>query len=273
MTISGIGFSGRAQNNGMVFVKLKDWKLRDRADLKAKAVAGRAMTALSRIRNAMVFAFPPPAVIELGNAKGFDFQLLDRGGLGHEALMAAHNQLLGMAAQDPRLTAVRPNSMADVAEYRVDVDWEKAGALGVPITSIHRTISAAFGSAYVNDFIQGGRVKRVYVQADAPYRMLPKDLEKLYVRNTAGKMVPFSSFASGRWTSGSPRLARYNGFPVHEHLGRAGAGEEFRRGHAGHGRDRGESCPRGSASTGPGSPTRSGCPVPRRPCCMPSPFS
>ena len=161
----------------------------------------------------MVFAFPPPAVIELGNAKGFDFQLLDRGGLGHEALMAARNQLLGMAAKDPRLTAVRPNSMEDVPEYRVDVDWEKAGALGVPISSIHTTISAAFGSAYVNDFIQGGRVKRVYVQADAPYRMLPKDLEKLYVRNTAGKMVPFSSFASGHWTSGSPQLERYNGFP------------------------------------------------------------
>ena len=213
MTISGIGFSGRGQNNGMVFVKLKDWKLRNRPDLRVKAIAGRAMAAFSKIRNAMVFAFPPPAVIELGNAKGFDFQLLDRGGLGHEALMAARNQLLGMAAKDPRLTAVRPNGMEDVPEYRIDVDWEKAGALGVPITSIHNTISAAFGSAYVNDFIQGGRVKRVYVQADAPYRMLPEDLEKLYVRNTAGKMVPFSSFASGRWTSGSPRLERYNGFP------------------------------------------------------------
>jgi HAE1 family hydrophobic/amphiphilic exporter-1 len=118
-----------------------------------------------------------------------------------------------MAAKDPRLTAVRPNGMEDVPEYRIDVDWEKAATLGVPITSIHNTISAAFGSAYVNDFIQGGRIKRVYVQADAPYRMLPKDLEKLYVRNTAGKMVPFSSFASGRWTSGSPRLERFNGFP------------------------------------------------------------
>jgi hydrophobe/amphiphile efflux-1 (HAE1) family protein len=213
MTIAGIGFSGRGQNNGMVFIKLKDWKLRDQNSLKAKAIARRATVALSSIRNAMIFVFPPPAVVELGMAKGFDFQLLDRSGLGHEALMAAQNQLLGIAAQDPVLTAVRPNSMEDVPEYRVDVDWEKAGALGVPITSIHSTISAAFGSAYANDFIQGGRVKRVYVQADAPYRMLPKDLEKLYVRNTASKMVPFSSFASGRWTSGSPRLARFNGFP------------------------------------------------------------
>jgi HAE1 family hydrophobic/amphiphilic exporter-1 len=213
LTISGIGFSGRGQNNGMVFIKLKDWKLRDRGDLKAKAIARRATVALSSIRNAMVFTFPPPAVVELGMAKGFDFQLLDRSGLGHEALMAAQNQLLRIAAQDPVLTAVRPNSMEDVPEYRVDVDWEKAGALGVPITSIHSTISAAFGSAYANDFIQGGRVKRVYVQADAPYRMLPKDLGKLYVRNATGKMVPYSSFASGRWTSGSPRLARFNGFP------------------------------------------------------------
>jgi len=213
MTVAGISFSGKGQNVGLAFAKLKDWKLRDRPDLKVWAVAGRAMRAFSRIRNAMVFAFPPPSVIELGNAKGFDFQLLDRGGLGHADLMAARNQLLGMAVQDPRLTAVRPNGLEDMPEYRINVDWEKAGALGVPITAIHTTISAAFGSAYVNDFIQAGRVKRVYAQADAPYRMLPRDLEKLYVRNTAGKMAPFSSFASGYWSYGAPKLERYNGFP------------------------------------------------------------
>ena len=213
MTIVGMGFSGRAQNNGMVFVRLKDWELRGRPDLKVKTIAGRAMGAFSRIRNAMVFAFPPPAVVELGNARGVDFQLMDRGGLGHTALMNARNQLLGMASQDPRLVNVRPNGMEDVPEFRVDVDWEKAGVQDLPINSIHNTISAAFGSAYVNDFIQGGRVKRVYAQADAPYRMLPKDLEKLYVRNKAGKMVPFASFASTRWTSNSPRLERFNGFP------------------------------------------------------------
>jgi len=213
MTISGYGFSGRGQNNGLLFVNLKDWELRDRSDLRVKALAGRATAAFSKIRNARVFAFPPPAVMELGNATGFDFQLQDRAGLGHKALMAARNQLLDMAAQDPRLTAVRPNGMEDVPEYKVDVDWEKAGALGAPIDSIHNTLAAAFGSAYVNDFIQGGRVKRVYVQADAPFRMLPKDLEKIYVRNTDGKMVPYASIASGRWTSASPRLERYNGFP------------------------------------------------------------
>ena len=228
MTISGYGFSGRVQNNGMVFVKLKDWKVRyrnvfmrltdwilreNRKDLTAKAIAERASMAFSRIRNAMVFAFPPPSVIELGIGTGFDFELLDRGGLGHEKLMAARNQLLGMAFQDKRLTKVRPNGMEDVPQYRVDVDWQKAGALGIPITSIHDTISGAFGSAYVNNFIQGGRVKRVYAQADAPFRMLPKDIERLHIRNNAGNMVPFSSFASSHWSSGSPRLERFNGFP------------------------------------------------------------
>jgi len=213
MTIAGIGFSGRAQNNGMVFVKLKDWKLRDRPDLRAQAIAGRAMGEFSNFRKSMFFAFPPPAVVELGNALGVDFQLMDRGGLGHAALMEARNQFLDMAAADSRLSRVRPNGMEDVPEYRVDVDWDKAGALGLPITSIHNTISAAFGGAYVNDFIQAGRVKRVYVQADAPYRMLPQDLERLYVRNTAGEMTPFSSFATTHWVSGSPRLERFNGFP------------------------------------------------------------
>jgi HAE1 family hydrophobic/amphiphilic exporter-1 len=224
MTVAGVSFSGRGQNVGLAFVKLKDWGLRDRPDLKAEAVAGRAMGAFSQIRNAMVFAFPPPPVIELGQAKGFDFQLQDRGGLGHADLMAARNQLLGMAMRDPRLIRVRPNGLEDVPEYRIDVDWERAGALGLPITAVHNTISAAFGSAYVNDFIQGGRVKRVYVQAEAPYRMLPKDLDKLYVRNSAGKMAPFSSFASGHWTSGSPRLERYNAFPSMNIWGEAAPG-------------------------------------------------
>jgi HAE1 family hydrophobic/amphiphilic exporter-1 len=224
MTISGMNFAGRGQNAGLAFVKLKDWKLRDRADLRVIPVAGRAMREFAKIRNAMVFAFAPPAVIELGQAKGFDFQLLDRGGLGHAGLMAARNQLLGMAAQSPALAKVRPNGLEDTPEYRVDVDWEKAGALGLPITSIHNTISAAFGSAYVNDFIQGGRVKRVYAQADAPYRMLPQDLERLYVRNSTGKMVPFSSFASGHWTSGSPKLERFNGFPSINILGEPAPG-------------------------------------------------
>jgi HAE1 family hydrophobic/amphiphilic exporter-1 len=223
-TVSGVSFSGRGQNAGFSFIKLKDWDLRGGANQKVGAVAGRAMAEFSKIRNAMVFAFAPPAVVELGQSKGFDFQLLDRGGLGHAKLMEARNTLLGMAAGSPALTKVRPNGLEDVPEYRIDVDWEKAGAQGVPIPSIHNTIAAAFGSAYVNDFIQAGRVKRVYIQADAPYRMLPTDLERLHVRNTAGKMVPFSSFASGHWTSGSPKLERFNGFPSINILGEAAPG-------------------------------------------------
>jgi len=218
-TLAGRSFGGGGQNAGLGFIRLKDWELRDRPDLKVKAVAGRAMARFAKIRNARVFAFAPPAVTELGTAVGFDFQLQDRGGLGHAKLMDARNQLLGMAAKDERLIRVRPNGMEDVAQYRIDVDWEKAGALGVPINAIHDTITAAFGGAYVNDFIQGGRVKRVYVQADAPYRMLPNDLERLYVRNNTGDMTPFSAFASGHWIYGSPRLERFNAFPSMNILG------------------------------------------------------
>ncbi|WP_435550173.1 efflux RND transporter permease subunit [Desulfobacterium sp. N47] len=213
LSVAGVSFGGQGQNMALGFAKLKDWKLRQRPDRKVKAIAGRAMRAFSQIKGAMVFAFPPPPVIELGQAIGFDFELQDRGGLGHEKFMAARNQLLGMVAQDPRLVRVRPNGMEDVSEYHIDVDWERAGALGVPISSIHNTVAAAFGSAYVNDFIQAGRVKKVYAQADAPFRMLPHDLEKLYVRNSVGKMVPFTSFATCRWAQGSPKLERYNAFP------------------------------------------------------------
>ncbi|HSR10276.1 MAG TPA: efflux RND transporter permease subunit, partial [Thermodesulfobacteriota bacterium] len=212
-TLAGRGFGGGGQNVGLGFVKLKDWSLRPRTDLKVDALVKRSMRNFSRIRSGMVFVFPPPAVMELGRAGGFDFQLQDRSGLGHETLMKARNELLAMARKDPRLVRVRAAGLEDVAQYRVDVDWEKAGALGIPIDSIHTAVSAAFGGAYVNDFIQGGRVKRVYVQADAPYRMLPQDLDRLYVRNSAGQMTPFSSFASGHWFYGSPLLERFNSFP------------------------------------------------------------
>ncbi len=213
MMIAGMGFSGTAQNNGMVFAKLKDWDQRTESHQKVSAIAGRVLRRFATKRDGMIFAFAPPAVTELGMAQGVDFQLLDRGGLGHEALMNARNQLLGMAMQDPRLASVRPNGMEDTSQLRIDVDWDKAGALGLPLSSIHSTLSASFGSAYVNNFIKGGRVKRVFVQADAPFRRLPSDLEKVHVRNNAGKMVPFSSFATLRWASGSPRLERFNGFP------------------------------------------------------------
>ncbi len=224
MTIEGMSFAGRGQNQGLAFVKLRDWDERHGKNLKVSAVSGRAMRAFAGLRNAMVFAFAPPAVPELGNAKGFDFQLLDRGGLGHEALVTARNQLLGMAAQDSRLRAVRPNGLEDVPQYRVDVDWDRAGALGVPINSIHTAIAAEFGSAYVNDFVQGGRAKRVFLQADAPHRMAPEDLDKLYVRNISGKMVPLSAVASGHWEYGPSRLERFNGFPAMNIVGEPAPG-------------------------------------------------
>jgi HAE1 family hydrophobic/amphiphilic exporter-1 len=224
MTISGFSWAGRGQNQGMAFIMLKDWELRNRPDLRVKAVAGKAMGALARYRDALAFAFPPPAVVELGTAKGFDFMLQDRGGLGHEKLMAARLQLLMQAARDPRLTAVRPNGLPDVPQYKVDTDWEKAGTRGVSVSAIQSTIATAFGSAYVNDFIQGGRVKRVFAQADTPYRMLPSDLERLYVRNSAGGMVPVSALATGRWIYDSPRLERYNGFPALNFQGEAAPG-------------------------------------------------
>ncbi|MDQ0291666.1 efflux RND transporter permease subunit [Oligosphaera ethanolica] len=223
-TIAGVGFSGQAQNNGMIFVKLKDWHLRRDPSMHAEAIAGRAMVGLSSLRNAMVFTFPPPAIAELGTSQGFDFMLVDRAGHGHEALYNARNQLMGMAMQDPRLASIRPNGLEDVPEYRVDVDWEKAGALGLPISAIHNTISAAFGSAYVNDFILNGRIKRVFVQADAPYRMLPENLDELYVRNVSGQMVPYRAFAKGRWSSGSPQLERFNAAPSVNLWGQAAPG-------------------------------------------------
>ncbi len=212
--IAGIGFAGRTQNQGMVFVKLKDWDLRRKPGLEATDVAGKAMMALSGIRGATVIPFAPPAVAELGIATGFDLMLQDRGGIGHEALTQVQYQLLGMAAQDARLARVRPNGMADVPMYKVDIDWEKAGALGVPVSSVQSYLSTAFGSAYLGNFVQGGRVKRVYAQADARFRMLPGDLDHLYVRNRQGRLVPLSAVATGRWVYGSPRLERYNSFPA-----------------------------------------------------------
>ncbi|MBP7296550.1 MAG: efflux RND transporter permease subunit [Acidobacteria bacterium] len=224
MTITGFSMAGRGQNQGMSFIKLRDWELRDRPDLKVKAVAGRAMGVFAGYRNALAFAFPPPAVVELGQAKGFDFMLQDRGGLGHARLMEARGLLMMQAMQDPRLAAVRPNGLPDVPQYKVDTDWEKAGTLGVSVTAIQATIATAFGSAYVNDFIQGGRVKRVYAQADSAFRMLPNGLERLYVRNNLGEMVPVAALASGRWIYDSPRLERYNGFPALNFLGEAAPG-------------------------------------------------
>ena len=225
MTVGGFSVAGRGQNNGMAFIKLKDWHLRNRQELKAEAVIRRAMRAFSSRRDAMVFAVAPPAILELGNATGFDFQLQDRGGVGHAKLMEARNQLLGMAMQNASLKAVRPNGLDDQPEYNVRLNQDRAGTLGVPLPVISDTLASAWGGSYVNDFINRGRVKRVYMQADAPFRMQLEDLNKLYVRNTAGAMVPFSAFSTGEWSYGSPNLQRYNSFPSVNIQGEPAAGK------------------------------------------------
>ncbi|MBK1719760.1 efflux RND transporter permease subunit [Thiocystis violacea] len=224
ITVSGFSFSGQGQNMAIGFIRLKDWSQRQRPDLHVKAIAGRAMKAFAGIRDARVFAFVPPAVIELGTASGWDVQLQDRGGLGQEAMAAARGQFLGMAMQNPSLVAVRPNGREDEPQYQVEVDRTKAGALGLSLDDINQTLSVAWGSAYIDDFVHEGRVKKVYVQADAPFRMLPENLDAWYVRNADGDMVPFSAFATGHWTFGSPRLERYNGLPSAEVLGQAAPG-------------------------------------------------
>jgi multidrug efflux pump len=210
-TVSGFSFAGAGQNAGLAFVRLKDFKERKATDLKAPAVAQRAMGAFSQIRDATVFAVVPPAVPELGNSSGFDFQLQDTGGVGHEALMNARNQLLDMAGKEPSLMGVRPNGQDDTPQLAIDVDQARAGAMGLTTADINSALSAALGGAYVNDFVDRGRVKKVYVQADAAFRMKPEDLDRWYVRNGQGQMAPFSSFATSHWTIGSPRLERYNG--------------------------------------------------------------
>ena len=224
ITVAGFSFAGRGQNMGLAFVKLKDWKLRQTTDLKAPAVAGRAMKAFSQFRDGLAFAFSPPAVVELGQANGFDFQLQDRGGLGHAKLMEARNQLLGMAMKNPKLIAVRPNGQDDSPQFKLDIDDVRAGSLGVTLADINNVLSTAWGSTYVNDFIQNGRVKKVYLQADPKYRMLPEDINSWYVSNKSGQMVPFSAFSTAHWQYGSPRLERYNGIPSAEIMGQAAPG-------------------------------------------------
>lgn len=224
VTIAGFSFFGTGQNAGIAFVRLKDWSERTRPDQHVEAVIGRAWGALSRVRDAVIFPLNPPSIPELGNATGFEFQLKEIGGQGHEALTDARNMLLGMAMQEPHLIGVRPEGMEDTPQLQVDIDREKAGALGVPIHDINVTLSIALGSAYVNDFVYKGEVQKVIVQAAAGARMLPEHIMQLRVRNNDGSMVPFSAFASAHWIMGSPRLTRYNGAPSMKIGGQAAPG-------------------------------------------------
>ena len=217
-TVNGFNFAGRGQSSGLAFIMLKPWGERD-ADNSVFALAARAQAHFSTFRDAMVFAFAPPAVMELGNATGFDVYLQDRAGIGHEKLMAARNQFLGMAAQSKILAGVRPNGMNDEPQYKLVIDDEAVRALGVSLSDVNNTLSIGLGASYVNDFIDRGRVKKVYLQGDADSRMNPEDLKKWYVRNDQGTMVPFSAFAKGEWTYGPPKLSRYNGVEAMEILG------------------------------------------------------
>ncbi|MDR5617345.1 efflux RND transporter permease subunit [Arsenophonus sp.] len=228
-TVSRFGFAGQGQNMGLAFVVLQDWKERHSTESHVSQIINRANLAFSKIQEAIIFSFNIPAIPELGTASGFDYELVDQGNLGHDKLMAARNQLLGLIAQHPDiLQNVRPNGQDDTSQYRFYIDQQKAEALGVSINDINATLSTMFGGIYVNDFIDRERVKKVYVQANAPFRMLPADIEKLYVRNNQGKMVPFSALidhSKDPWLYGSPRLERYNGLPAMEIQGSAAPGK------------------------------------------------
>jgi multidrug efflux pump len=223
--VNGFSFGGHGQNSGLIFVKLTDWNQRPGERNKVQAIAARAMAHFRQIKDAQVFAFAPPAVLELGNATGFDFELLDEANAGHDKLMAVRSQLLAEAAKDPRMVAVRPNGLNDEPQYSIAIDREKANAQSLSIADINNTLSAAWGSAYVDDFIDRGRVKRVFLQGEPSSRMLPDQLDDWYVRNSLGQMVRFSSFATGHWTFGSPKLERYNGTPSIEILGSPAPGQ------------------------------------------------
>lgn len=228
-TVGGFSFAGQGQNMGLAFVVLKNWDERKGDENHVEAIVQRANIALSQKQEAMIYAFNLPAIVELGTANGFDFELVDQGNLGHDALMAARNQLLGLAAQHPEmLQGVRPNGQDDTSQYRIYIDQQKAQAQGVAISDINATLSSVFGGTYVNDFIDRGRVKKVYVQGDAESRMLPSDISALYVRNAQGNMVPFSAFldeSQDPWKYGSPRLERYNGVPSMNIQGQAAPGQ------------------------------------------------
>jgi len=218
-SVAGYSFVGQGQNVGIAFVRLKDWKERTGAANHMPAIVGRANAAFRKIRAGMVVAFNPPAVLELGNADGFDFELKDNANLGHAGLIAARNQLLGMARQDKRLALVRTNGLEDTPQLKLDVDQRQAGALGLSLADVNATISTAFGGAYINDFIDRGRVKKVYVQADAPFRSTPNSIGDLYVRGDSGTMAPFSAFSLSHWINGPAKLERYNGVSSIELMG------------------------------------------------------
>ena len=223
VSILGFSFSGNGQNAALVFTPLKDWSERGKED-SADAIAGKAFGVFSQIKDAIVFPLNPPPIPELGNATGFTFRLQDRAGLGHDALVAARNQILGMSGKSKVLAGVRPEGLEDAPQLQLDIDRDKANALGVTFETINSVLSTALGSSYVNDFPNQGRQQRVIVQADAPRRLQPEDLTRLYARSTSGSMVPFSSFVTSHWITGPVQLIRYNGYPAMKISGGAAPG-------------------------------------------------
>ncbi|RYF04404.1 MAG: efflux RND transporter permease subunit, partial [Oxalobacteraceae bacterium] len=224
-TVNGNNNAGRSQSQGQIFVRLKDWDDRKDEELGVDALSERIKKRFSSSNVAIIFPTSPPPIRGLGNAAGFDLQLQDRGGLGHDVLAQARDQLLAAARGHPALAQVRYNGVADSPGFKVDVDREKAGAFGVAPSDIDQAFSIAWGSRYVNNFLDtDNRIKRVYVQADAPFRMNPEDLGKLYVRSQSGSMVPLTAVASGQWTSGPSQLQRYNGVESMNIQGQGAAG-------------------------------------------------
>ena len=214
VAVMGFSFSGQGQNAGISFVTLKPWDERTGAEHSADAIAGRAMGALSAIKDAFIFPLNPPAIPELGVSAGFSFRLQDRGGNGHDALLAARNQMLGMAAQSKVLSGVRPNGLEDAPQLQIDIDRDKAAAQGVSFSAVNSVLSTSLGSTYINDFPNAGRMQRVVVQADAPARMTPDEVLALTVLNNKGQPVPLSAVASTRWITGAMQTVRYNGYPA-----------------------------------------------------------
>src|ERR1019366_8770840 len=223
-TVAGFSFTGVGQNAGITFARLRNWDLRPGEQNSATAIARRAFMSFFRIPDAQIFPLVPPSVPELGFATGFDLEMEDRGNLGHAGLIQARNMLLGLAARDPVLAGVRPASLDDTQQLHISIDQEKANALGVATSDIDATLSSAWGGSFVNNFIDHDRVKRVYMQGDAPYRMAPEDLNRWYVRTSTGTMAPFSSFASASWALGPATLTRYNGLPSIEMQGQGAPG-------------------------------------------------
>lgn len=220
-TVAGFSFAGSGQNTGLVFVRLKPWDQRTAQEQTLNAIIARSYAAFGPIRDAIIFPFAPPAVSELGNATGFDLMLQDRGNLGHEKLNAARDQLLTVLMKEKGLVGVRVNGLEDTPEYQLELDDRKLTALDLDITDVNDTLSIALGGRYVNDFMDKGRVKKVFLKADAPFRMLPDNINDWYVRNSKGMMVSFQSFTKGNWVKSSPRLERYNGFSSVEIMGMA----------------------------------------------------